>query len=327
MIADAEQLLNHVTFVRDFGSTQNRQQGPLWIREACQKYSDQVFQVGTQQRSQRSLFLRAVNLVHRGLLGEIEKVTVGIDGSPTGGPFPVAEPPAELDWQQWLGQAPLVDFRQKRCHYQFRWWYEYSGRKFTDWGAHHIDIAQWALQESGPGQGPIEFDGSDARHPVEFKDGYPVVDDSFNTSNDFAIQCKFASGTQMQIDSRSDNGILFEGTKGRLFVNRKKITGTPIEEGWDIGRYGQLEMSQLYKGKSHEAHKANFYRCIREGGLPVSDVFSHVQTMNTCHLAAIAARLGRKITWDLKNETITGDEQAAAFFSRTPRAGSEIPRV
>ncbi len=83
----------------------------------------------------------------------------------------------------------------------------------------------------------------------------------------------------------------------------------------------------MYKGKPHEGHKENFYRCIREGGLPVSDVYSHVQTMNTCHLAAIAARLGRTIRWDPKAEKIVGDDQAATFFARTPRPGFEIPRV
>ena len=53
----------------------------------------------------------------------------------------------------WLGQAPLVDYIKERCHYQFRWWYEYSGGKMTDWGAHHVDIAQWAMQQDGVGQG------------------------------------------------------------------------------------------------------------------------------------------------------------------------------
>lgn len=84
---------------------------------------------------------------------------------------------------------------------------------------------------------------------------------------------------------------------------------------------------ELYKGKPFEGHKQNFYRCLTEGGLPVSDVYSHVQTMNTCHLAAIAARLNRVIKWDPKAENIVGDDQAATFFARTPREGFEIPRV
>jgi len=161
---------------------------------------------------------------------------------------------------------------------------------------------------------------------VPFKDGFPTVDDCYNTSHDFAVTCTFPGGTEMVVTSRGDNGILFEGTKGRIFVNREKITGKPIEEGWDKDRFTEADVVKLYKGKPFEDHKANFYRCIREEGLPVSDVFSHVMAMNTCHLTAIAARLGRTITWDPAAERITGDEQAAALAARTPRAGYEIPR-
>jgi len=297
------------------------------IRNACRKYSDRVFLVGTQQRSDRSKFLRAVNMVQKGLLGDISKITVGINGSPTGGPFPVAPVPSNLDWDFWLGQAPKVDYRERRCHYEFRWWYEYSGGKFTDWGAHHVDIATWAIGQDGDGMGPVEIDGTDAKHPVEFKDGYPVVDDSYNTSHDFSIKCKFENGIVMDVTSRGDNGILFEGSKGRMFVNRGKITGTPIDENWDKDQYSDDDVAALYKGKQHEGHKNNFYRCIAEGGQPVSDVFTHVQAMSTCHLSAIAARLGRVIKWDPKAEKIIGDEQAAAFVARAPRKGFEIPRV
>ncbi|HSG70304.1 MAG TPA: gfo/Idh/MocA family oxidoreductase, partial [Planctomycetaceae bacterium] len=297
------------------------------IRKACQKYSDRVFLVGTQQRSDRGRFLRAVNMVQKGLLGDIKNITVGINGSPTGGPFPVAEVPQELDWNFWLGQAPQVDYRQKRCHYEFRWWYEYSGGKFTDWGAHHVDIATWAIGHHKASMGPVEIDGRGCEHPVPFKDGYPTVDDSYNTSHKFSVKCKFENGTVMDITSEGDNGILFEGTKGHMFVNRGKITGQPIDENWDKDHYTEEDVTALYNGKQFEGHKNNFYRCIAEGGLPVSDVFSHVQAMNTCHLAAIAARLDRVIKWDPREEKIVDDDQAAAFFSREQRKGFEIPRV
>ena len=296
-------------------------------RSAAEKFPKQVFFIGTQQRSQKDQFLRAVNMVHKGLLGPIKKVTVGINGSPTGGPFPIAEVPKELDWDMWQGQATAVPFREKRCHYEFRWWYEYSGGKFTDWGAHHVDIAQWALQEDSKGKGPTSIDGTDVKHPVPYKDGYTTVDDCYNTAHDFAVVCKFPSGVEMVIDSRSDNGVLFEGEKGRMFVNREKCTGKPIEENWDKDQFTDADVQKLYKGKPFEGHKQNFYRCIREGGLPVSDVYSHVVAMNTCHLASIAGRLGRTIKWDPAAEKIVGDEQAATFASRTPRKGFEIARV
>ena len=297
------------------------------IRNACKKFNKQVFLVGTQQRSQADLFLRAINMVQKGLLGGIQKITVGINGCPAGGPFPKIAPPKELNWDMWLGQSPKVGYIENRCHQNFRWWYEYSGGKFTDWGAHHVDIATWAIGQDQKGMGPIEIDGTDAKHPILFTDGYPTVDDCYNTAHDFAVKCKFANGVEMTVTSRGDNGILFEGTKGRIFVNRQRITGKPIEEKWDESKFGSNDLVRLYKGKPFEGHKNNFYRCIREGGLPVSDVFSHIQTLNTCHLCAIAARLGRPIKWDPKAEKIVGDNQAAAFFARQPRKGFEIPNV
>ncbi len=297
------------------------------IRRACDRYKDKLFFVGTQQRAQADLFLRAVNMVQKGLLGDIKKITVGINGSDVGGPFAKSQPPKELDWNAWLGQAPAVDYIEQRCHNNFRWWYEYSGGKFTDWGAHHIDIAQWAMNCDQRGIGPVEIDGTDAKHPVPYKDGYPTVDDCFNTAHDFAIKCRYPNGVLMVVTSRGENGILFEGSKGRMFVNRGKITGKPIEEKWDEGKLGPEDLAKLYKGKPFESHKQNFYRCLREGGLPVSDVYSHLITMNTCHLVAIAARLNRVIRWDAQAERIDGDDQAAAFASRPRRTGFDIPVV
>jgi predicted dehydrogenase len=297
------------------------------IRNACKKYKDRVFIVGTQRRTERDLFVRAVNMVQKGLLGEIKKIVVGINPSTVGGPFPKLAPPKELDWNRWLGQTPMVDYIAERCHYNFRWWYAYSGGKFTDWGAHFIDTATWAIQQDRGGMGPIEIDGTDAKHPVPFKDGYPTVENCYNTAHDFAVKCKFPSGIEMIVDSRSDAGIRFEGVKGRIFVDMGRIVGKPIEEKWDEGKYGPDDLVRLYKGKPYESHKANFFRCIREGGLPVSDVFSHVQVLNTCHLCAIAARLGRVIHWDPQDETILHDEQAAAFLARPRRPEFDIPKV
>tara|TARA_R110002049_G_scaffold4601_5_gene32420 strand:- start:599553 stop:600887 length:1335 start_codon:yes stop_codon:yes gene_type:complete len=297
------------------------------VRNACNKYSDQIFFIGTQQRSDRKHFLRAVNMVQKGLLGDITHIKVGIGGGSQGKPFTTAPVPANLDWDRWLGQAPLVDYIPQRCHSNFRWWYEYSGGKFTDWGAHHIDIASWAIEQNGKGQGPVSIDGTDAHHPVAFKDGYPRVNNTYNTATDYNVVCKFDNGIEMDVTSRGDNGILFTGTRGRIFVSRGRITGLPIEENWDEGKFDDSDLVRLYKEKPAEGHKENFYRCIREGGLPISDVFTHVQAMGTCHLAAISARLGREIKWDAKTESIVGDDQAAALFARTPRDGYEIPRV
>ncbi|MDO4550086.1 MAG: Gfo/Idh/MocA family oxidoreductase [Planctomycetia bacterium] len=313
----------------------------ILIRKACQKYG-KVFQVGTQQRSQRNQFAKAVLMVRAGILGDIKNIVCNIGESPTSGEIPVADVPSSLDWDLWLGPAPYVDYRAERydlgkgisalgktrCHYEFRWWYEYSGGKFTDWGAHHIDCALWALNLQKKGTGPISFNGVNAEHPVEFKDGYPVVNNRYNTSNKFDILCTFENGLTMHVVSNSPdgNGILFEGTKGKIHVNRGRIKGKPVEE-LPADAFKEEDYTALYNGKKWEGHKDNFIRCIREGGTPVSDVESHVQAMHCCHLAAIAARLNKEIKWDPVAEKIVGDDLAASFFARENRKGFEKPKL
>ena len=313
------------------------------IRAACKKYN-KVFQVGTQQRAQRNEFALATLMIRKGLLGKVQKVICDIGGSPTCGTIPKAAVPATLDFEKWLGQAPLVDYlattetaqegravwpRNSRTHYEFRWWYEYSGGKFTDWGAHHIDCAMWALDKLADGQGPVKFKPIIFEHPVPYKDGYPTEDNRYNSSHQFDIECTFEDGLVMHVvsDSRDGNGILFEGTEGRIHVSRGRIVGKPFEDIKDNVRamFPNDEFNKLYNGKRFEDHKANFIRCIREGGLPVSDVFTHVQAMNVCHLSAIAARLGREVAWNPKTEK-TGDTQSQGFLAREQRKGYEISR-
>ena len=186
------------------------------------KETGRVFQVGTQQRSEMGQkFLTAIGIIREGRIGKIQKVTCNIGGGPKGGPFKKSDPPANIDWDTWLGQAPKVDYIKERCHYQFRWWYEYSGGKMTDWGAHHADIAQWALGQSGDGQGVLSLDPIIGDHPIPLKNGMPTKDDHYNTSHNFHIRCMFPEDTEMNIVSKSKegNGILFEGSKGNMFVS------------------------------------------------------------------------------------------------------------
>ncbi|WP_237228195.1 Gfo/Idh/MocA family oxidoreductase [Rubinisphaera sp. JC750] len=299
--------------------------------------TERVFQVGTQQRTEMNrLFLKAIAIIRDGRIGDIQRVTCAIGGSPTSGSIPVVDPPKELNWEKWLGQAPLVDFRlaegggsrpQTRCHYEFRWWYEYSGGKMTDWGAHHIDIAQWAIEQNGQDQGPNSIEPIMAVHPVEFKDGMPMQDDRYNAATKFHVQAMFPNGVQMDIrDSADDlgfgNGIMFEGTKGKLFVNRGKLTGAAVEDLKD-NPLPEDAIVKLY-GSEPTTHFENFVNCVKSRELPISDVYSHHRAMTTCHLSNIAIRLNRKLQWDPKAEQIVGDEAANQWLSREQRKGYEI---
>jgi predicted dehydrogenase len=302
------------------------------------KETGRVFQVGTQQRSEMNLrFLTAVAMVQDGRIGDVKKVHVAIGGAPTSGPIPKVDAPSHLNWDMWLGQAPMVDYRYKsggrwgnsRCHYEFRWWYEYSGGKMTDWGAHHMDIAQWAIGMDRPGRGPLELEGT-SKHPVPFKDGYPTLDDQYNSATNFHIKIKYP-GVDLELrDECNDlgfpNGILFEGTKGRFIVNRGKLAGKPVDELKD-NPLSEDAMVKAYKGKKPgggNAHMRNFFDCIKTREQPISDVDSHHRAMTTCHLANIAIRLDRPIKWNPITQQIMGDNEASAFQSREQRKGYEI---
>ncbi|MBS0205447.1 MAG: Gfo/Idh/MocA family oxidoreductase [Planctomycetes bacterium] len=300
-----------------------------------------VFQVGTQQRSEMSAgpiknqFLKAVAIARSGRLGDIKKVTCAIGGAPSSGEIPKADVPQNLNWDMWLGQAPMTDYLQggfgnnknypeSRTHYEFRWWYEYSGGKMTDWGAHHVDIAMWALGMDN--SGPISVEGT-AKHPVPFENGMPTVSNRYNAATEFLVTAKFATGAELIIRHDTDNGVLIEGTKGRIFVSRGKLSGAPVEELADNPLPEDL-LKELYKGKtptgSGNAHMENFFNCVKDRGLPVSDVYSHHRAMTTCHLANIAIRLGRKIEWNPESEQIVNDKDAAPWIGREQRKGYEI---
>lgn len=176
------------------------------------KETGRVVQVGSWQRSDHR-FRLAAELVRQGKIGELKEVKVVLDKHPTGGPFEVTRPPKAINWNLWLGQAPLVPYIEERCHYTFRWWYEYSGGKMTDWGAHHLDIAQWAINSE-----PVR---------IESKAKLPKVKNGYNVPIDYQASYTYANGVKMTVHDSGTNGITFIGTKGQIFVNRGKITSTP----------------------------------------------------------------------------------------------------
>jgi predicted dehydrogenase len=305
------------------------------IRKVLQE-TKRVFQVGTQQRSEMGLnFLKAVAMIKQGRIGKVQRVICDIGGSTNSGPIAEADVPSELNWDMWLGQAPMVKYRSSkeakssngkypasRVHYEFRWWYEYSGGKMTDWGAHHVDIASWALgiDETGP----VSLEGT-AEHPCEFKDGVPQCDDRYNAATKFDVTVMCPGEVEMHIvsNSKDGNGILFEGTEGRFHVSRGAMKGAPIE-ALKEKPLTEEDLVKLYKGKKPGNHMGNFFECIADRTDPISDVYSHHRAMTTCHLANIAIRLGRKINWDSKAEQIVDDADANKWLQREQRKGYEI---
>ncbi len=305
--------------------------------EKVVEQTGRVFQVGTMQRTESGQrFLKAIALVRAGRIGKVKKVTCGIGGFGPSPKIPVIPVPEGLDWDFWLGPAPKVPYRAlpeirkgygggvplySNCHYAFRNWHEYSGGKLTDWGAHHVDIACWAIGASDTG--PSKVTPVNYELAVEYKDGHPLVDDQYNIATKFNVRADMPGDIELLITNEGDNGILFEGTKGRFFVNRGKIVGKPVDDLKD-NPLPEDAIEDVYGGPVAENHTANFIDGMKSRKQPISDVRSHNRMLEICHLSNIALRLNRELEWDPVQREIVGDSEANSLLSRENRKGYEI---
>jgi predicted dehydrogenase len=280
-----------------------------------------VVQVGSWQRSDHR-FRLACELVRQGRIGRLRRVEVVLGKNVMGGPFPTGDPPRHLNWDLWQGQTPAVPYIEERCHYTFRWWYEYSGGQMTDWGAHHMDIAQWGMGVDA--SGPIEIDGR-----AEF----PDVPNGYNVARKFSARLLYPGGLELLVDDEGRNGVMFEGELGRIFVNRGTIAGRPVEELRDPLPRDKFKLyahdnparpPRMGKLDSIVNHIGNFFDCVKDRKTPISDVLTQHRSANVCHLANISMRLGRKLKWDPAREEFLGDDEANRWLRRPQRSPYEI---
>jgi predicted dehydrogenase len=263
--------------------------------------SNIVLQTGTQQRSS-SRFRLACELVRNQRLGQLRQITVWLPAGLREGPFSSKPAPAELNWDFWQGQTTKVDYVPQRCHLTFRYWYDYSGGTMTDWGAHHNDIARWAVGLDGP----VTIEGAPTTQPIP--GGYTAF-------SDYEVTFTYANGVRHTAKSTRDetiygtvahengqrNGIKFEGTNGWIWVNREEIEAsddallsTPLPAG----------ATRLYASNDH---MGNFIDCVRSRKPPAADVETGHRSASMCHLGVMALRLGRKLEWDPAREKFTGE--------------------
>lgn len=265
-----------------------------------------ILQVGTQQRS-NDRFRLACELVRNGRIGKLQRVIVTLPKADEGGPFENKPTPPNLNWDFWLGQAPYVEYCPERCHYQFRWWFEYSGGTMTDWGAHHMDIAHWGMGMEN--SGPLEIEG----HAT-----LPNIPNGYNVPNNFTIDMLYPGDVELHVNI-GNNGVLFQGDKSRVYVNRGRITGRPYEELAE----NPLPNDAIRLHASDD-HMADFVKSVRTREQPVSDVVSQHRSVSACHLANISMRLGRRLKWDPEKEQFIDDSEANSMLSRPQRTPYEI---
>jgi predicted dehydrogenase len=314
------------------------------------KETGKTLQTGSQQRTEMttksgrdtvSMFRLAAEVVRAGRIGKVTKIECRIGSNPTSGPLPAVDPPKELDWDMWCGPTPVVPYRyvpggrngKSNCHYEFRWWYEYSGGKMTDWGAHHLDVAQWSLGMDGSGPSGVERVA--ATEAYDKGDGY-------NCHKDFTVKYTYANGaevlamsgggaegkgtevkglaradgTTMNI-SAGENGCMIFGENGTVFVSRGRILASnpkliaePLADGLKL--YPSLPAT----------HMQNFVDCVKDGKTPICDVTVGAGSVIVCHLGTIALRSGLKLTWDAKaNQFIGANADAGNKMLSRPRRG------
>jgi predicted dehydrogenase len=284
-----------------------------------------VVQMGTQQRSAPH-FAEAVDYVRGGALGKIRLVKTWAYQDWMGNipKVPDSAPPPEVDYDLWLGPAPERPFNENRFHFNFRWFYDYSGGLMTDWGAHMIDIANWGMQVKAPR----------AAMSVGGKFGFP--DDAEETPDtqqalwefdDFSMIWEHATAIGRGPYAR-DHGVAFHGNNGILVVDRggwEVFPETATENGSKDYRMAGVPRRGTGRADSHLEHVRDFLTCMDSRERPRSDVEVGHNSMIACHLGNIAFRVGRRVAWDVNTETIVGDEEAGRLLSKPYRAPWLLP--
>ena len=297
--------------------------------EAARKYN-RVVQVGTQQRSGIH-FQKAVKLVQDGFIGKVSFVRTWnyANEYPRGiGNPPDSNPPADLDWNAWLGPAPKVPFNWNRFGPDpniaprwstFRYFWDYAGGYMTDWGVHLIDIVQWAMQVEAPsviaGMGGKYYIQDNAETPDTLQVTYEYRNPDFVC----VYENRWDNANSMYDKSY---GIEFHGADGTLFVDRSGFEVFP-----ETRRRGKEEaartasMQMKSANNSHLDHVRNFLDCMKSRQRPISDIEIGYRSTSACLLGNVAFRSRERIEWDVKDQKlVSGGGKAQQYVARNYRA-------
>ncbi|MGB0372877.1 MAG: Gfo/Idh/MocA family protein [Opitutales bacterium] len=280
------------------------------VLAAEQKY-DRILQVGSQQRS--TVYFRiAANLVRNGLIGDIKEIYCRLGDFPLPPENePVVPIPEGFNYDRWLEPTPFYDYTEHRVRGKigngWRCYWDYGNRKFGDWGAHHFDIVQWALDRdhAGPVEFiPKEYNGSKYHH-YRYADGITVWRDKKPTG----------------VDPKDKTQIRFIGTEGEILVSRGKIETLPVD--LRRHRFGPDDI-QVYESTNH---RTNFIDSVISRKPTICPASVGHRSGTICQVAAIAERTGRAIKWDPDVQQIVGDTEAQAMQDRPRREGYDLPTV
>jgi predicted dehydrogenase len=294
----------------------NVREGRLMVEAA--KRAGKVLQVGTQSRS--APFLQeAIQRLHEGAIGEV-LVAKAWNSQRRGsiGKTQASQPPPQLDFDRWVGPAPMVPYRANMLPGIWRWWYDFGCGDIGNDGIHDIDVALWGL---GVKTHPMRVTCLGGKNFFDDDQQFP--------DTQYAI-CEYPrpgapSGrtTQLIFEQRIwspylqegyENGVGFYGTSGMLLVGHVK--------GWKLYAERNKLIAEATGEPKLADHYDNFFACIRgDAKQPAADAETGHRAATICHLANISARIGRVLNFNSESETIGGDEPANAMLHRRYREG------
>jgi predicted dehydrogenase len=293
------------------------------LRKAV-KGSAVVFQFGTQQRS-GGKFRQACELVRNGRIGQLKTMLVGVPGSWTYPKQPVEPVPKKLDYEMWLGPAPMAPYCYQRCRPWtegqgwggYSIWYcisDYCLGMIGNWGVHHLDIAQWGngTQLSGP----VEIEGT----------GVFPKDMLTDCATRWQVENRYANGvTLVHMDDGTaqrhpmqqgghGHGVMFLGAEGWVHVDRSRLDTHPKS----------LLTAKIAPGEVHlfksDNHHVNFIDAIKGKTKPAAPIEIAVCSDILCNLQQIAIKLKRTLRWDPARELFVNDDEANRMLDRPMRS-------
>jgi predicted dehydrogenase len=277
---------------------------------AARRYT-RVVQSGLQQRSGKH-FQTAVDFVRSGRLGAVHlaKAWTVHRRKPIGHKRDGVAPEG-VNYDLWLGPAPLRAFNANRFHYNWHWFWDYGTGELGNWGCHMLDVARWGLGVELPSR-------------VSAVGGRFHFDDDQETPDTLVVQYAYP-GTTIVWEHRlwSTHGVegrsaaaAFYGDAGTLVVDRG---------GWKV--YDLNETIASDTSEQPIAHLRNFIDCIKTRSRPAADIETGHTSSALCHLGNIAYRMGREITFDPATGTFGGDRDANGLLSRAYRSPWQLPTV
>jgi predicted dehydrogenase len=294
------------------------------------KKTGRILQLGSQQRSALNWRL-ACELVRNGRIGKLKEIYIGLPYDPPGGnPAPMAKP-ANLNYDFWLGATPEVPYTEDRVHpqkadlrarYDRPGWLrceQFGAGMITGWGAHHIDIAHWAMD--------LEYSGPVS---VAALAEFPAPGSGiWDVHGNYHVRMNYANDVSMYVSDFYPNGVKFIGEEGWIWVTRGRYKAGEPAEGTRVEALDAHDPRMLREGTKpnelhlhaspQQDHHLDWLESVRTRKAPITNAEIGHRSCSACLIAHIGMRLKRELKWDAKAERFVNDDEANRLLRREQR--------